>query len=167
MCYKYTVNHWKHWLHRAYSLFIMHIGNEVYINAQTLFIIYIQSNLTSSYSGQTMGCIYFLSFFFKPLGNTQVGRLTDCHSSQTELQSSRGSRVGWITKQSNSSCRWIRFCPCLCFFFCFLRGVYVFSSSSIIHYVHNVCYWLLFLPNRFIFTKQIVKWLQMQLKSYM
>lgn len=68
MCYKYTVNHWKHSLHRAYSLFIMHIGNEVYINAQSLFIIHIQSNLTSSYSGQTMGCICFLSVFFHAFG---------------------------------------------------------------------------------------------------
>ena len=143
MCYKYTVNHWKHSLHRAYSLFIMHIGNEEYINAQSLFIRYIQSNLTSSYSGQTMGCICFLSFF-SSLGEIHNGRLTDCHSSQTELQSSRGSRVGWITKQSNSSCRWIYFCPCLCFFFSlsdeYMCSLVPQSSTMCIMYVIDCCF---------------------------
>lgn len=83
-------------------------------------------------------------FFFTPLGNTQVGRLTDCHSSQTELQSSRGSWVGWITKQNNSSCRWIRFCPCLCFFFFFSSEEYMCSpvpqsSTMCIMYAIDCC----------------------------
>lgn len=60
-------------------------------------------------------CISFSS----PMGNTEPGRLSDCRSSHTELQQSRGSRVEWINKRSDSSCRWICFCPCLCFFFFF------------------------------------------------
>lgn len=56
------------------------------------------------------------------------------------------------------------FVPAYAFFFS-LWWVYVFSSPSVIHYVHNVCYWLLFPPNRFNSMKQMVKWLQMQLKS--
>ena len=60
--------------------------------------------------------VYLFSSHVKPMGNTAAGRLSDCHSSHTELQQSRGSRVEWINKQNDSSCRWICFCPCLWFF---------------------------------------------------
>lgn len=164
MCYKYTVNHWKHSLHRAYSLFIMHIGNEVYINALSLFIIHIQSNLTSSYSGQTMGCICFLSVFFSSLW--EIHKLADwLIVTHRKLNSNRQEAPEWDESPNRTILHAdeYAFVPAYAFFFFFLRGVYVFSSSSIIHYVHNVCYWLLFLPNRFNFTKQMAKWLQMQL----
>lgn len=164
MCYKYTVNHWKHSLHRAYSLFIMHIGNEVYINAQSLFIIHIQSNLTSSYSGQTMGCICFLSVFFHAFGKYTswqtdwLSLIANWTPIVKRLLSGMNHQTEQFFMQMNTLLSLL-----MLFFFFFLRGVYVFSSSSIIHYVHNVCYWLLFLPNRFNFMKQMAKWLQMQL----
>lgn len=75
------------------------------------------------------------------MGNTETCRLTDCPSSNTQPQHSRGSRVEWINKQYNSSCRWICFCSCLCF--SFLPRVHAIFSPSIIHHVHNVYYWLL------------------------
>lgn len=88
--------------------------------------------------------VVFVSFlFFSSLWEIHNGRLTDCHSSQTELQSSRGSRVGWITKQSNSSCRWIYFCPCLCFFSLsdeYMCSLVPQSSTMCIMYVIDCCF---------------------------
>lgn len=144
MCYKYTVNHWKHSLHRAYSLFIMHIGNEVYINAQSLFIIHIQSNLTSSYSGQTMGCICFLSVFFSRLW--EIHKLADwLIVTHRKLNSNRQEAPEWDESPNRTILHAdeYAFVPAYAFFFFFseeyMCSLVPQSSTMCIMYAIDCC----------------------------
>lgn len=121
--------HWitGYFLHRAYSVFTLFLRHshrdDVHINAQSPYILYIK--------------MYSFFFLISNL-NTETCRLSDCHSSHTELQHSRDSQVAWINKQNNSSCRWICFCPYL---MCFLPPMSQCDfSSSIITYCMCIIY---------------------------
>lgn len=77
------------------------------------------------------------------MGNTETCTLTDWLSLITSWAPTVKRLLSGINQQTVQFLMQMNMCPCLCFFFFSLSWVHGISSSSIIHHVHNVYYWLL------------------------
>lgn len=149
--YKYTLNHWKHFFHffffkrkRKKLASFLH----TFTLAQSPFyILNTWSKQIYLFSGQTL--LYILFFFLIPACGKYRSWQTEWLSLITywtpavkRLPSGMNQQTEQFFIQMN-----MLLSPLMLFFFffsLFLPQVRVTFSSSIIHYVHNVYYWLLF-----------------------
>ena len=138
--------HWttEHSLGRAYSVYYYSLtqGMMCKLMQKCPHILYIQSNLTSVHAGQTMQYIFFFSYL-QPMGNRETADWVIVTHHILNSNSQEAPEWNESTNRAILHADEYAFVPAYAFFPSLLPRVHAILSSSIIHYVHNVDYWLL------------------------